>query len=426
MSVLFKPRRNNQVKISANVEETFERARQVLIENSTEHGIKAASTLYNQIWSRDSFITFIGSNMLGEERLFEAAKRTLTTLGRSKTSTGMIPVNFDLSRGKPRLFFAGATDASAWYIIGLANLYHTTQDRSLLGENLDHAIDAYIWLRYQDTTGAILIDSHPAADWMDNTVIRQGKTLYNNVLFLIATKCINYLCEESGKTMDKRFALDFETLKQRFNMLFAPDEEFMRSGYWPNIADTDKDYITNPPKGKMPFYPNFITFNHVDMHFDTLSNLLCIVSGISDKGMESSILSYIESNKVASPYPIKVLHPNMREGDKFFDKAYTDAKPKHWRNDEYCYHNGGIWPFVGGFYVVSLVGKDNNAASRELQSLAAANSVKRASGEVGFNEWLHGLSGEALGQDGQSWSAGMYVAAYLATKGKDPFAFLKT
>ena len=125
MSVLFKPRRNNQVKISANVEETFERARQVLIENSTEHGIKAASTLYNQIWSRDSFITFIGSNMLGEERLFEAAKRTLTTLGRSKTSTGMIPVNFDLSRGKPRLFFAGATDASAWYIIGLANLYHT-------------------------------------------------------------------------------------------------------------------------------------------------------------------------------------------------------------------------------------------------------------------------------------------------------------
>ena len=73
-----------------------------------------------------------------------------------------------------------------------------------------------------------------------------------------------------------------------------------------------------------------------------------------------------------------------------------------------------------------MVGRNNGAAARELKNLATANSIKRASGEVGFNEWLHGLSGEALGQDGQSWSAGMYVAAYLATKGKDPFAFLRT
>ena len=112
MPVLFKPRKSTPPKTSADVTETFEKARKVLIDNSTEHGIKAASTIYNQIWSRDSFITFIGSNMLGEERLLDAAKRTLTTLGRSKTSTGMIPVNFDLSRGKPRLFFAGATAAS--------------------------------------------------------------------------------------------------------------------------------------------------------------------------------------------------------------------------------------------------------------------------------------------------------------------------
>jgi glycogen debranching enzyme len=36
--------------------------------------------------------------------------------------------------------------------------------------------------------------------------------------------------------------------------------------------------------------------------------------------------------------------------------------------------------------------------------------------EWGFNEWFHGLSGEPMGFDAQSWSAAMYLFAREAVE----------
>ena len=164
------------------IEETYVKAIEILRRNSTEKGIKAADVGYNQIWARDSFITFIGSNMIEDPVLLKAAKNTLLTLGRSKSKLGQILINYELDLKEPRSFHAGGADASLWYIIGLANLYDVTKDKDLLGEALNHAMAAYKWVRYQDTRNILLIDSQPAADWMDNTVERAEITLYNNVL----------------------------------------------------------------------------------------------------------------------------------------------------------------------------------------------------------------------------------------------------
>lgn len=406
-------------------EEMFNRATEVLKLNATKDGIRAAATQYNQIWSRDTFITLLGANMLEDPLLLEAAKNSIITLGKSQSRLGMIPVNYDLDNNKPRFFFAGSTDSSSWYIIGLANLYNVTKDKELLREPLTHAIDAYVWLRHQDAKNILLIESQPGADWMDNAVKRQGTTLYNNVLFLISTICINKLCEESGRSLGPKYALDYHELKDRFTEIFSPSEQAIRSGIWPNVVDYDRDFLTKMPSGRLQFHPNFLTFNHVDMHFDSLSNLMCILAGISSSSMSSSIISYIKSNQVASPYPIKVMHPNYLPGDPFLDEEYTSRKPEHWRNDQYCYHNGGIWPFVGGFYALALNKLGDVDSKSVLESLAKVNSLTKNSGELGFNEWLHGQTAKPLGQDGQSWSAGMYIAAYLASKGKDPFGFLK-
>ena len=406
-------------------EELFNRAVSVLRSNSSKDGIKAASTVYNQIWSRDSFITLLGANMLEDPLLLEAAKNSLLVLGKSSSTLGMIPVNYDLDRNMPRFFHSGATDASSWYIIGLANLYSVTHDKELLGKPLDYATDAYRWLRYQDTNNAVLIDSTPSSDWMDSSVKRQGKTLYNNVLFALSTKCINILCDVSGKSLDKRYRLEYEQVTEKFTALFAPSDEARKSGQWPWLHDFDKDTLTDPPKGKLLYHPQFITMNHVDMHFDSLSNLISVIAGLSSAEMSRSIMSYISSNRIAFPYPIKVMYPNYHADDPFFDKAYTERKPEHWRNNEDRYHNGGIWPFVGGFYVLALKKMGDPAFNKELENLAKANSLTKRQGDPGFNEWLHGKTAAPLGQEGQSWNAGMYIAAYMADRGKDPFRFLK-
>jgi glycogen debranching enzyme len=82
------------------------------------------------------------------------------------------------------------------------------------------------------------------------------------------------------------------------------------------------------------------------------------------------------------------------------------------------YHNGGVWPFIGGFWVAALVKCGlHEKAAEVLARLAALNRA----GE--FNEWHHGDTGEPLGVQDQAWSAGMYVYAYECVRQKRALHF---
>ncbi len=77
----------------------------------------------------------------------------------------------------------------------------------------------------------------------------------------------------------------------------------------------------------------------------------------------------------------------------------------------YSYLNGGIWPFIGGFYVLALmkVGKMKEA-EKELLNLAESNMKGNA-----FPEWINPLNKETHGIF-QAWSAGTYILAYESLK----------
>ena len=76
------------------------------------------------------------------------------------------------------------------------------------------------------------------------------------------------------------------------------------------------------------------------------------------------------------------------------------------------YHNGGIWPFVGGFYIAALVKAGRmDQAMQQLEKLAEVNHLG-IDGEWEFNEWCHGRTGKPMGYPHQAWSAGMYTFAY--------------
>jgi glycogen debranching enzyme len=81
---------------------------------------------------------------------------------------------------------------------------------------------------------------------------------------------------------------------------------------------------------------------------------------------------------------------------------------RHRQNLEYRYHNGGVWPFIGAFWVMALAGVGRRVEAREqLHKLAQLNSLNQWE----FNEWFHGQTGEASGMPGQSWNAAMYLLA---------------
>ena len=411
--------------MNSDTDSTYQRAIEVLRRNATQRGLKASHAYYNQVWARDAFISFLGANMVGDEALLQSARTTLETFAKTRSPLGQIPSFYDLSTDRPDFGFSGSTDSSCWYIIGLSSLFHATGDRALLGPALDSAVDAYRFVRYQDANNSWLIDSPQGADWMDAAIQRTGKTLYNNVLFLMATKCMHLLFSAVGRPERQAEVLDYLVLKERFNDVFlpGPDSAERISKYWPRLATHHREQKVFDTSKR--YYLQYLSFARIDSHFDTLSNLLCAVWGAAEGETSASILELIRSRELARPYPVRVLDPPYKHGDADYDENFDAMLPIQHRSGPLDYHNGGVWPFVGGFYVCALRLRGNEDGAGALENLARANGVLREGETVGFNEWLDGRKGEARGQYGQSWSAGMYIAAHQSVHGNDPFGFLR-
>jgi glycogen debranching enzyme len=82
---------------------------------------------------------------------------------------------------------------------------------------------------------------------------------------------------------------------------------------------------------------------------------------------------------------------------------------RHNQNLPHQYHNGGIWPFIAGFWAILLAQSGRrDMALQELTRYAEACRVN----DWEFNEWFHGKTGKPMGMAGQSWNAALYVFAY--------------
>lgn len=105
----------------------------------------------------------------------------------------------------------------------------------------------------------------------------------------------------------------------------------------------------------------------------------------------------------------------------FIQPEDADWLPRYTRfNKPGNYHNGGIWPFISGFYIVALVAtKEFELAEKQL--LALTNLVKNGRDKglaFGFNEWYKAQTGEPMGQDWQTWSASNYLYAAACVQEK--------
>jgi glycogen debranching enzyme len=90
---------------------------------------------------------------------------------------------------------------------------------------------------------------------------------------------------------------------------------------------------------------------------------------------------------------------------------------RHRQNLPWQYHNGGIWPFVGGFWIAALVEAGRRTKAREeLARLASANALNGWQ----FNEWLHGRTFAPRGMPGQSWNAAALLIARHAVRRGGP------
>ena len=390
-------------------DECYSKAVEVLKNNITKYGFKASYEFYNSVWARDGSITVLGVLGLNDEELTKACKTTLEMLGRLQSKLGQIPNAIFLDANTVSWY---AVDATAWWLIACKAYLDCTKDEKFLKEYWDRMKKAYTWLSYRDVANCGLISSPEAGDWMDSSVQRCNLVFYVNCLWYKASLEVKNLAYELGEVIDARPDL----IKDRMNSLFWP-ERFEDASVVLSGMTTYKEFF---PIYLNPFrmhYLNYLSYERAEDRCDVLANCLAILWDIADESKGQKITKYFFDKSLSEPYPIKVLNPPIFEGTYTWKPVVDMYRPVEWQNRPFCYHNAGIWPFVGGFYVMSLVKAGKRAmAEKELLKLAEANKLSKNGREWGFNEWLHGASGKPMGAELQSWSAACYVWAYSVVK----------
>ena len=398
-----------------------EGALQILKDCATEHGFRASglSAGYPQIWARDSAITALGAVVTGESQLIDASRASLVTLCEHQSSRGLIPLNVNPDTGYISTENAGAADANLWYILGHYLYYQVTQDLGFLTQCWDSITKAMIWLEYQDMNECGLLEIPEAGNWMDLVSVRYN-TLYDNVLYYAAVVAYEdmsqFLADHAAVHQPEIGPAD---IHERINLLMWIDRCWVAEHFAEQLERLKAIrlewfmlYHNIGTISSRPYYLPWVAFREYGDWCDTCGNCLAILTGIADGHRRQHILRYMDQVDIAKPYPSKAIHPPIYPGEKDWRDYYRSRN----LNMPHQYHNGGIWPLVGGFHVAALVCHEwHNEAYQLLVNLAKGNK-QGADMKWGFNEWMHGTSGHPMGFDKQAWSAAMYLYAEHAVQ----------
>lgn len=390
------------------VEECYARSLQLLRDNCTPDGIlacapsdRARARRYTSVFGRDAAICALGMLASGERDLIACARRSLSTLAAHQAPNGQIPKYVAPETDEADFWYLGCIDATLWWLIALKHLgYHA--DRSLPGESfataVRHALD---WLLCQEHQRFHLLQQNEASDWAD-IMPRSGFVLYTNALWYWVKRL--YGLPEAERS------------RQYFNRLFMPAAE---TDSMDRRADLLARYVLD---ASLPgdTYLSFVNFSFWGEEVDVFGNILALLAGLPwNRAVAGRVVAALRALEVDRPYPVRAVgHPI--ETDNPLWRRYME---RHRQNFPYQYHNGGIWPFIGGFWVILLARQGMDAEAGEaLTRLAQLNR----SNDWEFNEWFHGSSGAALGMPRQSWNAAMFVLAYQTLRRRDAGLWLTT
>ena len=393
--------------MSKLIDTAYDKAQAILGTECSPIGLMASPEGYPHVWARDSVITSLGALLSPGH---EACLRTsLKTLGGQQSELGAIPNNVSVATGRLDHTNAGSVDSNLWFILGHLLEYRASANLDFLEAEWSALEQALLWLRYQDSNGCGLLEVHEAADWAD-LLANRFNILYDNVLWYAALRAMADMAEVLS--LDRtRYADMANDVRHKLRIVLWVGEE--NKAEWGPTCPGHTEWKhtlsqVDPLLVKRPYFLPYVAFRDFGDYCDVFGNLLAILFGVANPAQEQRIMTYLRQVGIADPYPVRVLHPVIYPGSKEWREYYRNNN----LNLPNQYHNGGIWPFVGGFYVAALVKTGRLAeAHHQLEKLAELNR-QGVEAEWEFNEWCHGVSGQPMGYPNQAWSAGMYIFAY--------------
>ena len=369
----------------------------LLQRNLTPHGILAASRTeaaearrYTRIFGRDAAICVMAMCGSGVPALEQGAVASLDALAARQAANGQIPKYVDPEGRDADFWYLGCIDATLWWLIAVDHVRrHGSVGPSHWSGEVGRAIG---WLLAQEHQHFRLLQQNEASDWAD-IMPRSGYVLYTNTLWY---------------EVKRRYALDHaEATHYHFNHLFNP---FQRELPKYHRARLLRHYARRGRRDP-GLYLSFVNLSVVGHEGDVFGNILAIQSGLADTAMAYRIVETLSAANASVPYPVRVVLQPLTPQHPLW-RLYMG---RHQQNLVHQYHNGGIWPFVGGFWVLMLgrLGLHEPAWS-ELARLAQVNALN----DWRFTEWFHGRTLAPRGMAGQSWNAATFLLARRALLGE--------
>ncbi len=378
---------------SKEIEEAKKAALEVLLHNShgPYHGLpRTAGWGYPEPYTRDLMFSILGIAVSGNQKLLDSIRKVLETLAKNQTEHGHIP---SLVHNKDD---RGASDTTPLFLLGVGIFRKVTEETEFLKEAVEKSLT---WMEYQSPSDRYLAAQQPTSDWRDEQWVT-GYGLFVNTLVYSYLRLLEH--NERAESVHHEM--------KRFTFSEGATHHHVPAG----LAVKHKPYFA--------FWEYKI---YSSERFDLLGNSLAILSGLASPSRADDMVSWIEEEcaEMRMRGELSVdLPPN------FF--PYIIPEDPDWLprykiyNNPGDYHNGGIWPFICGFYVAALVAAKRYALAGE-KLLALTHLIKKsATGTVsfGFNEWIKAQDGKPMGQDWQTWSAALYLyAAKCVEEKRTPF-----
>lgn len=378
---------------SSRIEQTYQAALEVLHHNAIgpfEGLPRTAGWGYPEPYTRDWMIAAFGILASGDKILIDRVRAVLLSLAQNQSPLGQIP---SLAHDPLDL---GASDTTPLFLIGVALYRQTSGELDFLAGPV---VKALHWMEYQSPDESYLVGQLPTSDWRDEQWVL-GFGLYVNMLVFTYLNLYHYL-PQMQVLQEEIQHVDYRVRK-------------MGTRVHEGLRITER-----------PYYALWAYKVLNNERFDLLGNCLAILTRTADEEKGGKIVDWINEacqqlrheGLLASQLPPCLI--------PFIQPADSDWYPRMQRyNLPGDYHNGGIWPFVCGFYVAALVslGRDE-MAQQVLQDLTSTVEQARRPGlAYGFNEWHRAQDGKPHGQDWQTWSAAMYIYAVESVKrGAVPF-----
>ncbi len=371
-----------------------------------DNAVTGTDANYRSVWARDGAITLINTLDLDDEDIKTAQRRTLETLLSAISPSGQVPANVRLETGEPDYGGVGnicSIDSGLWVIIACYNFIIKTGDLAFLRAHAERLQRAMNWLSAHDSNNDGLLEIPEAGDWTD-LFGRSYNVLYDEVLWFRTNVCFGRLLELLG---DFEKAADYLRWSQNIR-------NRVLDTFWPTTHANDVQQPTANRfaerqfgLGDAQYLLAEITPFSFSWRCDVYANVLAYLMNLLDIERARTAFRFMWGVGVNTPWPVANLYPVVQAGDPDWRAYYTI----NLLNLPHHYHNGGIWPFVGGMWVrfIHRIGF-HDVALRELVQLAHLNHAGRDQ-EWEFNEWAHGVTGRPMGKAFQAWSAASFIKA---------------